>query len=765
MAENALIRFARALGLLGPAPGTVIARTLPVWSAQRPQPPRVDYTALVKEGYKGNAVIFGCIREISTSAADMRLALDTGDSTDEIMEHEVLALLNRPNPEQGFVEFFTEYLVHLETTGNAFVHKVRNAAGQVVQLWMLRPDRLRIKRSVVDGSIEFYQFVLMPGQTLGVPIQPGDVIHHKWMPDPEDDNYGLSPVVVCARIADLDGNCIDYLRSFFLNGGVPAGLLSLEGKVPDDERDRIKRRWKEQTTRLRVDQTSGQTIGWNDVSVIDARVKFEQIAADIERLKLQPIFDQTEARMCAVYNIPPIIVGVTLGINRSTYANYAEARKALWWENLLPLHREIASLLTRGLVSEWDPTGKLKLRLRIDTANIAVLQEDEDKKSARVTGQWTAGLITLNEARESIGREPFEDWRGDFTIIEGSVPTDPALEPAAPPAPTPPEAGNAPTVDHEGNLVDAQGNYVDQNGDPTDVPIAAPPGLVPPKPKPRAVPAAARRTARQAMPGAWLEFARAEGEQERALARVMRRTLATMQRDFLAKLAVTPAGAEHTAVPTPESLEPTFRDALAGELPDLLEAGWKQGVRRLSGQHRRSRRLVVAAVTANGTRHQEHAITGVGDFDIEQPGIAGYLTDRPRLYSPQVAKTTVTAFRKALDEGIAEQEGIPELADRVAAKLGPGTEARALTIARTEAIAAMNQSSHEAYKAAGAAEKEWLSAHDERVRETHAEADGQRVGIDDAFSVGGAPLDYPGDPSGPPEEIINCRCTLLPVVD
>jgi hypothetical protein len=30
--------------------------------------------------------------------------------------------------------------------------------------------------------------------------------------------------------------------------------------------------------------------------------------------------------------------------------------------------------------------------------------------------------------------------------------------------------------------------------------------------------------------------------------------------------------------------------------------------------------------------------------------------------------------------------------------------------------------------------------------------------------VMGIPLDFPGDPAGPPEEIINCRCTMIPVV-
>jgi uncharacterized protein with gpF-like domain len=54
--------------------------------------------------------------------------------------------------------------------------------------------------------------------------------------------------------------------------------------------------------------------------------------------------------------------------------------------------------------------------------------------------------------------------------------------------------------------------------------------------------------------------------------------------------------------------------------------------------------------------------------------------------------------------------------------------------------------------------KKWLASHDERVRPTHREADGQVVPFVAPFIVGGWPLLYPGDKNGPPEEVINCRC-------
>ena len=57
--------------------------------------------------------------------------------------------------------------------------------------------------------------------------------------------------------------------------------------------------------------------------------------------------------------------------------------------------------------------------------------------------------------------------------------------------------------------------------------------------------------------------------------------------------------------------------------------------------------------------------------------------------------------------------------------------------------------------------KRWVTQHDSRVRHSHEEANGQRVELGAEFTVGGFALQYPGDPLGPPSEVINCRCFVV----
>jgi len=85
-------------------------------------------------------------------------------------------------------------------------------------------------------------------------------------------------------------------------------------------------------------------------------------------------------------------------------------------------------------------------------------------------------------------------------------------------------------------------------------------------------------------------------------------------------------------------------------------------------------------------------------------------------------------------------------------------------IARTETVSAYNDGAVQSYGDAGVERKEWLASIDERTREAHAEADGQVVNTHEAFMVDGEEMEYPGDPGASAENVINCRCTVLPVV-
>ena len=159
------------------------------------------------------------------------------------------------------------------------------------------------------------------------------------------------------------------------------------------------------------------------------------------------------------------------------------------------------------------------------------------------------------------------------------------------------------------------------------------------------------------------------------------------------------------------------------------------------------------------------------DFPYDQRVfVTRYLAEvRNRLVRVPEEVYDLVAYELAV--GVNLGEGVPKLRDRVDNVLSTtGSDRwpnRATVIARTETIGALNAGRHDAFSAAAEEEPDlelerlWLATDDRRTRDTHRAAEGQRVPMGQPFQVGGFELRFPGDPSGPPQEVIQCRCTML----
>jgi hypothetical protein len=81
-------------------------------------------------------------------------------------------------------------------------------------------------------------------------------------------------------------------------------------------------------------------------------------------------------------------------------------------------------------------------------------------------------------------------------------------------------------------------------------------------------------------------------------------------------------------------------------------------------------------------------------------------------------------------------------------------------IAAVEAQAAINGGLYLAASQAGVASKTWVTRRDDQVRAEHRVLDSVNVPLAEGFSIGGASLRYPGDPTAPPALSLGCRCRL-----
>lgn len=134
------------------------------------------------------------------------------------------------------------------------------------------------------------------------------------------------------------------------------------------------------------------------------------------------------------------------------------------------------------------------------------------------------------------------------------------------------------------------------------------------------------------------------------------------------------------------------------------------------------------------------------------------------LQEKRIQKWSKAKMTSAIAQGVLQGEAIPKIASRLRNVTDMSYRA-SIRNARTMLTSSENlgrQASFERAQDMGIEmEKQWLATLDDRTRDSHALMDGERVPLDENFSNG---LEYPADPSGEPEEIYNCRCTMVTAI-
>lgn len=119
-------------------------------------------------------------------------------------------------------------------------------------------------------------------------------------------------------------------------------------------------------------------------------------------------------------------------------------------------------------------------------------------------------------------------------------------------------------------------------------------------------------------------------------------------------------------------------------------------------------------------------------------------------------------------QSLLQGESISNIATRLSKTVGDSDRKASIRNARTMTTGIENAGRVDAYQRAEdmgiELEQEWMATLDDRTRHEHRLLDGQRVKVGEKFKIDGYELEYPADPSGEPEMIYNCRCTLVPAL-
>jgi HK97 family phage portal protein len=386
--------------------------------------------------YATNSAVVACITAIQRTYVEAPVVayrLLPDGKREPVVPFPATDLLDRPNPAMtaNLVMAYVQYCKSVY--GNAYLRKIRNGGGQVVQLWPLSPAvtwPVREHRST--NFIDYYAYQFGPNGSAQERIPVEDIVHFRMGLDDRNMMLGLSPLAQLAREVDTDEQTTAFSDRLVRNNAVPGLVVTLPVDAGDPGRD-VAEQIKQSINR------TFQGEGQGDTAVLHGGAKAEQFGFNPQQLDLTSLHRLPEERISAVLGVPAIIAGLGAGLDRATYANFKEAREMFIESTIIPSYSEDDAVLNQQLLPEFtdDPS----VVLRHDITDMRALQPDIDAQYNRLTVAVGGPWLAANEARSETGFPPDTDAGSD--LIGGAPPPPPPVSVATVPIPTAAPAARA----------------------------------------------------------------------------------------------------------------------------------------------------------------------------------------------------------------------------------------------------------------------------------------------------------------------------------
>lgn len=362
------------------------------------------------------------LRVVSKDEGGAYIDATTSDKVgkrDQAKARQVYGLLTNPNNFQSQFEFWTQFLMWYDLTGEVFTLWWRKNQDSTIEtpLEMYILDSSLIAVRISDTRYPTYQLSTPSyGFSKDEPLQYWQVLHLKelaWQ-----GSTGFNKGILAAELVGLDQDIDLYANYIMQNGAKPSGMFVTDQVIPDAKYKeiaaRLKEAWASMTGSRQTDPSKpGQGM------LLDAGMKYMPLDmltlqdADVAALKAQ-----TMNRICGLFGVPPAMIGIVDGKYNNTQTMLDEFYKSTMAPLLVNIQQKLKAHLFAGypnLSIEFDTKDFLR-GAPLDQMNFAVAGVN-------------AGIITPNEAREYMGYANIDGGDGlqsgkTSEPISGSSPQD-----------------------------------------------------------------------------------------------------------------------------------------------------------------------------------------------------------------------------------------------------------------------------------------------------------------------------------------------------
>ena len=299
------------------------------------------------------------------------LAIKGKSIVKNIKRSKVDLLVNQePNPFQDINTFRRNLVIDFILDGNIFVYY------DGVHLYHLPSDKMTINASDTT-YIESYSF------QQDIKYKPSEIIHIK-----ENSFYsiyrGVPRLSPSLRTMQLMTSMRKFQDNFFKNGAIPGLVLKSPNTLSEKIKERMLQSW---STRYRPDAGGRRPL------ILDGGIEVDSISnVNFKELDFQSSIEENEKIILKSLGVPPIL------LDSGNNANLRPNMRLYYLETILPIVKKINYAFERFFGFD----------LLEDVSNIPALQPELQDKAAYYSTLVNGGIITPNEARESMRMESIE---------------------------------------------------------------------------------------------------------------------------------------------------------------------------------------------------------------------------------------------------------------------------------------------------------------------------------------------------------------------
>ena len=358
--------------------------------------------------------VYCCVRILSEAVASLPLQFyrytDDGGK-EKAVEHPLYFLLHdEPNPEMTSFIFRETLMTHLLLWGNAYSQIIRNGKGEVVALYPLMPDRMKVDRD--EHGRLYYEYTVYDADDVDgrkgtdrvgrtVRLQPHDVLHIPGLGF--DGLVGYSPIAMAKNAIGLAIATEEYGSKFFANGAAPSGVLEHPGTIKDPSR--VRESWQ---------ATFGGSGNANKIAVLEEGMKYTPISISPEQAQFLETRKFQIDEIARIFRVPPHMIG---DLEKSSFNNIEQQSLEFVKYTLDPWVSRWEQAMVRALLT---PEEKKKYFFKFNVDGL--LRGDYQ---SRMNGYATArqnGWMSANDIREleNLDRRPAEQG-GDLYLINGNM--------------------------------------------------------------------------------------------------------------------------------------------------------------------------------------------------------------------------------------------------------------------------------------------------------------------------------------------------------